>query len=90
MAFPDAWCIYVGELPYSNCGGTFYVTDSGGYKVVAPPAGAMVTWLPQGAVQNVINNTQYYVYNDVYYHPFYSGSYVVYEVVKNPNASTVF
>jgi len=41
--------------------------------------------LPSGATTQTINGTQYFVYANTWYQPFYSGSSVVYMVVKNPN-----
>jgi hypothetical protein len=54
--------------------------------VVAPPIGATVKSLPKGAKKTEVKDTEYYEYAGTYYQPFFSGSEVVYMVVKNPSA----
>jgi hypothetical protein len=53
---------------------------------VPPPIGATVSQLPSGAVSTHIGSRTYFTYGGAYYRPFYSGSSVIYEVVKNPSA----
>ena len=55
-----------------------------GYKVVEPPQGATVPYVPEGAVEKKIGGETYFVAGDTYYKAFYSGSDVVYMVTANP------
>jgi hypothetical protein len=52
--------------------------------VIPPPIGSSVTQLPNGAVADTIKGTTYFSFGEAWYQPFYSGSSVIYEVVKNP------
>ena len=75
------------EYGYSN--GTYYgaeVSDDGEAKfvVVEAPLGAIVPTLPDGAQKISIGGKDYFEYSATYYQPFYSGSDVVYMVVKDP------
>jgi len=55
--------------------------------VVLPPLiGVTVNQLPSGAVSTGIGSTTYCSSGGAYYRPFYSGSNVIYQVVKDPNA----
>jgi hypothetical protein len=54
------------------------------FVVVESPTGAIVPTLPDGAEQKSIGGADYFVYAGTYYQPFYSGSNVVYLVVKDP------
>lgn len=59
---------YWGPNQYYYYGGTFYAPYAdGGYQVVAPPVGAEVPSLPEGAKEIAINGDQYYEFNGVYY-----------------------
>jgi hypothetical protein len=60
---------YWGGAAFYFSAGYFYQYDGGQYTVVAPPVGAAVNELPSGAKEIVINGTQYYEYNGVYYKP---------------------
>jgi len=57
------------------------------YEVVAPPVGATVDSLPDGASQKSVDGSAYFVYSETFYKPFYSGSDVVYMVVANPTSA---
>jgi hypothetical protein len=61
--------------------GTFYQNGDTGRFITPPPIGAVVTTLPPGAVQVVINDTNFYTYNGIYYKPLPQG----YEVVEQPH-----
>jgi len=62
--YPFFW----GPNQYYYYGGTFYQPGAnGGYEVAAPPVGAEVPSLPEGAQSIAINGIQYYEYNGVYY-----------------------
>jgi hypothetical protein len=54
------------------------------FKVIAPPIGATVTELPEGAEKETVGDQDYFVYDDTWYQPFYSGSTAVYVVVEKP------
>ncbi len=51
---------------------------------MAPPLGATVDSLPDGAASETGKGTAYSVYASTYYRPFCSGSDVVYMVVEKP------
>jgi hypothetical protein len=57
------------------------------YKVTAPPKGATVSHLPDDAVEKTIGSTKYFTYSGTWYQAFYSGSTVVYMVVKEPSGA---
>jgi hypothetical protein len=77
-----------GSTTYYDCGGAYYVKQGDQYKVVPPPMGLMVSQLPNGAVSKTVNGVNYFEFGGAFYRPFYSGSDVVYEIVKNPNSSS--
>jgi hypothetical protein len=54
------------------------------FEVVAPPVGATVTDLPEGAEKKTVNGADYFVYAETWYQPFYSGSTAVFVVVEKP------
>ncbi len=85
---PPAECavVEVGELSYCYHFGTLYLWDveADGYKVVAPPVGATVTYLPEGHEVRYVSGAKYHAYASVYYRPVYRGTTVVYQVVKSP------
>ena len=54
------------------------------FKTVEAPVGAKVDYVPDGAASETIDGVTYFVYNDVYYQPFYSGSEDVYIVAEKP------
>jgi len=58
---------------------------AGGYEVVEAPYGAMVSRLPVGAREEMVDASQYYVDGETYYKPFFKGAGVVYLVVINPH-----
>jgi len=79
------------QLGYSN--GAYYEVnepekegDMPTYEVITPPVGASVPELPEGATSKKVNDQAYFVYAETYYKPFYSGSDVIYQVVKDPTA----
>jgi hypothetical protein len=43
-----------------------------------------VTELPEGAEKETVGDQDYFVYDDTWYQPFYSGSTAVYVVVEKP------
>ena len=54
---------------------------------VEAPIGARVDYVPDGAESRTVDGIVYFVFNDTYYRPFYSGSDVVYMVVENPESA---
>jgi len=70
--------------PYSYCNGTFYREHEGDHEAIAPPIGATVPTLPNGAQSLTTGGITYYFEAKTYYRPFYSGSSVVYQVVAQP------
>jgi hypothetical protein len=52
------------------------------YVVVAPPAGAVVNYLPDGCTTTQRNGTQYFDCSGIYYQTFYQNGTTVYKVVK--------
>ena len=57
------------------------------YEVVTHPVGATVDSLPEGTVTKTIKDTEYFVYAETFYRPFYAGSDVVYMVVADPTGA---
>ena len=43
--------------------------------------------MPDGAASKTIDGIVYFVYNETYYRPYYSGSEVIYRVVENPEGT---
>ena len=77
--------VYVGGDPYYYYGGNYYVPDSDQYRVVAPPIGATVNYLPSGAKSVVIDGVTYYELDDTWYRRFFDSSgQVIYQVVSSP------
>lgn len=85
--------VYVNGEEYGYANGAYYdvrpPAEEGGepaFEVVAPPVGATVGSLPDGATSETVNDAAYFVYAGTYYKPFYAGSDVVYMVVTDPKA----
>jgi len=76
----------VGSSIYSDCGGIYYQQVGNGWQVVDPPVGAMITQLPEGAMEQNVSGATYYLYANAYFQPFYNGSDVVYMIVEDPTA----
>ena len=51
------------------------------------PVGAQVDYVPDGAASKTIDGVTYFVHNDTYYRPYYSGSDVVYIVAERPEGA---
>jgi hypothetical protein len=72
-----------GPTPYYYSDGTFMVpVQSGGYQVMPPPIGAMVTSVPPGAYETTLNGTSYYVSGATYYEPVFANGQVVFRVTQ--------
>jgi len=63
-------------------GGTFYVMTDAGYQVIAPPQGAVVNNLPDGAVAMNMGGTTYMKYNNTFYQPVQVDNQNAYEIVQ--------
>jgi hypothetical protein len=61
------------------------MTDDGNnYKVVKPPIGATVPYLPEEAKEQTIKGRKYFHDKGAYYQPFSSEGETIYMVVENP------
>ena len=81
--------VTVGDAEYGYSNGAYYeaeapADDTGDptFKVIAPPIGATVTELPEDAEKKSAGGQEYFVYDDTWYQPFYSGTNAVYVVVE--------
>jgi len=72
-----------GHLASAN---TFSMHIEKQFDVVRPD-GAKVDYVPDGAASKTVDGIVYFVFNETYYRPFYSGSDVVYMVVENPESA---
>ena len=59
--------IYVGGDPFYYYNGIFYQPYNNNYRVVAPPVGAEVAELPDGAKAVVIDGRKYFEFHGTYY-----------------------
>ncbi len=62
--------------------------DDENYKVVAPPIGATVPYIPDETDEKMIGGKKYFVYADTYYRPYASDGETIYMVVEKPKKST--
>ena len=56
----DTQDVTVGSNTYYYYMGTFYTQDEKGFTVVTAPAGAMVSYVPEGYTTTTVNGTIYY------------------------------
>ena len=61
-----------------------YESDAENYEVVAPPPGATVPYLPEGADEETVDGKRYYVSDGTYYRPFAGDGETIYMVVSDP------
>ncbi|MGH2412592.1 MAG: DUF6515 family protein, partial [Microcystaceae cyanobacterium] len=73
---------YVGTTSYLYSDGVYLQPQGSSYVVVAPPTGAVVTYLPEGCTATQIDGTQYYNCSGIYYQTFYQNGTTVYKVVQ--------
>ncbi len=73
--------IYVGGNPYIYSDGVYMAPQGSSYVVVAPPVGAVVTYLPDGCQAFSQNGGQYFSCSGVTYQPFYENGAVAYQVI---------
>ena len=62
--------------------------DDQNYKVVAPPVGATVPYLPDEAKEETVSGKKYFVHKGTYYRPFVSDGDTIYMVVEDPSKKT--
>lgn len=74
--------VYVGSTSYIYSDGIYMQPSGSEYVVVAPPTGAIVTYLPDGCTQTQTAGGSYYNCSGVYYQPFYQNGSTVYKVVQ--------
>ena len=60
----------------------FIIVSTKNYKVVTPPEGIIVTYLPDDAKTEYVGGTRYHVYAGVYYAPVLRGDTIVYRVIQ--------
>ena len=60
--------------------------DEHNYKVIAPPTGATVPYLPEEADETSIGGKTYFVYDETYYQPFVSDGETIYMVIDDPRS----
>ena len=58
------------------------------YKVVAPPVGATVPYIPQESDEEMIGGKKYFVYEGTFYRPYASDGETIYMVIENPKKMT--
>jgi hypothetical protein len=74
--------IYVGSTSYIYSDGIYLQPSGSSYTIVAPPVGAIVTYLPEGCTETRTGNTLYYNCSGVYYEPAFQNGSAVYRVVR--------
>ena len=57
------------------------------FRIVAPPLGATVTMLPEDAEEKKVGEDTYFVFDNTWYKPFYSGDDVLYMVSAAPEGA---
>ena len=74
--------VYVGSTSYIYSDGIYLQPSGSSYTVVAPPIGAIVTYLPDGCTTITTDNTLYYNCSGIYYRPLFENGSTVYQVVR--------
>jgi hypothetical protein len=72
---------------YRYSGGRFYVKHHHGYRMVPPPHGIRVSYIPEGYVTLKVAGVPYFYFDGVYYRHNAAGRY--YEVVPAPIGAVV-
>ena len=69
------------ELSHSLILGTFFTEENGKFKVVSPPAGTLVGYIPDGYTEiDVGDDKVEYTFGGIRYRPFYLEGNLVYQV----------
>ena len=74
--------VYVGSTSYIYSDGIYLQPSGSSYTVVAPPIGAIVTYIPDGCTTITADNTLYYNCSGIYYRPLFENGSTVYQVVR--------
>ena len=74
--------VYVGSTSYIYSDGIYLQPSGISYTVVAPPIGAIVTYIPDGCTTITADNTLYYNCSGIYYRPLFENGSTVYQVVR--------
>jgi hypothetical protein len=74
--------VYVGSTSYIYSDGVYLQPSGSSYTVVAPPVGAVVTYLPDSCTEIQLDNSFYYNCSEIYYQPFFQNGSTVYRVVQ--------
>jgi hypothetical protein len=62
--------------------GTFFTKEGDKYKVVAPPAGTIVGYVPDGYTETEVGESVNYTFGDITYEPANLQDNIIYQVVK--------
>ncbi len=81
----DAFRFAIGNQWYYYDDGCYYIPSSGGYSVVPPPIGAVVSYLPDGYETCMVGNDTFYYYGGAFYITVAGG----YQVVQAPPGAVV-
>ncbi|HEY4063500.1 MAG TPA: DUF6515 family protein [Puia sp.] len=81
----DAVMISIANQRYYYEDGVYYEPSNGGYSVVPPPVGAVVSFLPQGYETTMVGNDTYYYYGGA----FYINNGQGYQVVDAPPGAVI-
>ena len=81
----DAIRLSIGNQLYYYDDGCYYLPSSGGYSVVPPPVGAVVSYLPDGYETCMVGNDTIYYYGGAFYISVAGG----YQVVQAPVGAVV-
>ena len=81
----DAFYFSLGGQGYYYDDGAYYQPSNGGYSVVPPPIGAVVSSLPDGYETTMVGNDTYYYYGGAFYIDNGQG----YQVVAAPPGAVV-
>jgi hypothetical protein len=81
----DAVFFSIANQRYYYDEGVYYQPSNGGYSVVPPPVGAVVSYLPQGYETTMAGNDTYYYYGGAFYISNGQG----YQVVPAPPGAVI-
>jgi hypothetical protein len=74
--------VYVGSTSYIYSDGVYMQPSGSTYTVVAPPTGAVVTYLPDGCTETQMSGMSYYDCSGIYYQAVFQNGSTVYQVVQ--------
>jgi uncharacterized protein DUF6515 len=82
-----ATIVAINNAEYRYDAGVFYEPGNGGYRVVAPPAGAIVPSLPPDVATIPVGDETFYYFGGVFYAAAEGGGY---QIVPAPAGAIVF